>query len=158
MEKRSKILTIVSFLRVAPKTIDASLSLAREKNAELVVMFVIDNEYADKGSTTLQDLGWIGNKPSDNFYDSLLNEYHIQANMKLDDFRRRAKEENIPFRSIVRTGRLIDVTLSVAHLEEPDLIVVTRRKHSRLSRLIFGSLSNSLRRQVNCPVKGIDAE
>ena len=155
---QSKILTIVSFLRVAPKTIEASISLAKEKNAELVVMFVIDSEYADKVATTLQDLGWIGNKPSHNFYDSLLNEYRIQAETKLDEIARQAKLEKIPFRAIIRTGHLISVALQVAHLEEPDLIVITRRKHSKLSRFIFGSLSNSMRKKVNCPVKVIDAD
>jgi nucleotide-binding universal stress UspA family protein len=152
-----KILTIISFLRIAPETIDASIKLAKEKNAELVVMFVIDNEYADKVSTTLQDLGWIGNKPSDNFYASLLDEYRIQAEMKLEEISRRAKAENIPFRSFIKTGRLITVILKVAHLEQPDLIVITRRKHSKLSRLILGSLSNALRKKVSCPVKFIDA-
>jgi len=154
----NKILTIVSFLRIEPETIEASISLAKEKNAELVVMFVIDNEYADKVSTTLQDLGWIGNKPSDNFYDSLLQEYRVQAEMKLDEIARRAKAEEISFRTMIKTGRLITVILQVAHLEQPDLIVITRRKHSKLSRLILGSLSNSLRKKVTCPVKVIDAD
>ena len=155
---KSKILTIVSFLRIAPETVEASIRLAHEKDAELLVMFVLDSEYADKVATTLQNLGWIGSKPSEDFYESLLNEYRLQAKAKLADFEKRARQENIPFRSMIKSGRLIPVTLKVMHLEEPDLIVITRRKHSKLSRLIFGSLSNNLRKKVNCPVKVIDAD
>jgi nucleotide-binding universal stress UspA family protein len=153
-----KILTIVSFLRISPKTILESLSLAKENQADWIVMFVLDSDYADKVATSLQDLGWIGNKPSEDFYESLLKEYRLQAETKLEEIARQAKAQGIPFRSIIRSGRLLPETLKVTHLEEPDLIVITRRKHSRLSRLIFGSLSKSLQKKVSCPVKVIDAE
>lgn len=153
-----KILLIISFLRSSPKSIEEAIHLAKEKNAELLVFFVLDVEYADNIAHKLTDEGWIGGKPSEQFYTSLLKEYKLQAETKLHSIEQRAKELNVPVRSIMKSGAILTETMRLATLEDPDLIIISRRKRSSLSRLIFGSLVNALKRQANCEVKIIDAE
>ena len=153
-----KILLIISFLRSSPKTIEEALQLAKSENAELLVFFVLDVGYADRITTKLADEGWIGGKPSEQLYTSLLREYKLQAETKITAIEERAKEIDIPVRSMIKSGAVLDTTLAVAKEEKPDLIVITRRKRSSLSRLIFGSLANSLQSHVSAKVKIIDAE
>lgn len=153
-----KILLIISFLRNAPKSIEEAIHLAKEKNAELVVFFVLDVEFADKIVRKLTDEGWIGGRPSEQLYRSLLKEYKLQSEAKIREIEKRARENNVTVRSIIKSGSLLDETLKIVRLEEPDLIVISRRKRSNLSRLIFGSLVNALKKQVRCEVKIIDAE
>jgi len=153
-----KILLIISFLRSSKKTISEAIELAKKEDAELIVFFVLDMEYADKIVTKLTDEGWIGGKPSEQLYLSLLREYKLQAETKISDIEKSAQEHGVPVRAIIRSGAILHETLRLASLEDPDLIVVTRRKRSNLSRLIFGSMVKSLGKQVKCKVQIIDAE
>ncbi|MCG8603535.1 universal stress protein [bacterium] len=151
-----KILLMISFLRSSPKTIEEALRLAKSENAELLVFFVLDVDYADKIAHKLTDEGWIGGKPSEQLYTALLKEYKLQAEIKIDEIEDRAKVLNVPVRSKIKSGSVLASTLEIAKRENPDLIVITRRKRSSLSRLIFGSLVGSLKSKAACQVKIID--
>lgn len=153
-----KILLILSFLRRSSKTIDAAIQLAKEKNAELIIFFVLDIEYANNIARKLTVEGWIGEKPSEQLYISLLKEYKSQAEQLIAEIERRAKREKIATRSIIKSGAVLPETLRVASLEDPELIVITRRKRSSLSRLILGSAVKDLKKQAPCEVKIIDAD
>lgn len=157
-EFMKKVLLILSFLRSSPKTVEEALRIAKNNQAELVVFFVLDVEYADTIARKLTDEGWLGEKPSQQLYHSLLQEYQSQAERKIAEINRRAAELNIPMRAMIKSGSVLEETLRLASLEDPDLIVITRRKRSSLSRLIFGSMVKTLKEQVKCEVKIIDAE
>jgi len=154
----NKILLIVSFLRASDRTIDEAITLAKEQNAELVASFVIDAEYAEKIAHRLTNDGWIGMKPSEHLYRSILQEYKSQAEAKLAEIEQRARNAGVPVRSIIRRGVVLEETLKIARAEHPTIIVITRRKRSKLSRLIFGSLAKALEKQAECEVRVIDAE
>lgn len=156
--KMKKILLILSFLRASPKAVQEALHLAKERNAELIVFFVLDLEYSEKIVHKLTDEGWIGGRPSESFFQSLLKEYQLQAETKIREVEHSAREMNIPVRSMVRTGAILEETLRITAEENPDLILITRRKRSDLSRLIFGSLAKTLQKEAPCEVKIIDSD
>ncbi len=153
-----KILLILSFLRSSPKTVEEALALAKDNRAELILFFVLDVEYANTIVRKLAEEGWLGERPSQQLYNSLLQEYQSQAESKVAEIRQRAVELKVPVRAIIKSGSVLDETLRVASLEDPDLIVITRRKRSSLSRLIFGSMVKALKEQARCEVRIIDAE
>jgi nucleotide-binding universal stress UspA family protein len=152
----SKILLIISFLRRSLKTIDEAVNLAKERNAELIVFFVLDIEYANSIARKLTDEGWIGEKPSEQLYISLLKEYKLQAEQIITEIEKRARAEKISIRAMIKSGSVLTETLRLADLEDPELIVITRRKRSSLSRLIFGSAVKEIKKQAHCEVKIID--
>ena len=149
---------LVSFLRSSSKTIEDAMLLAKFENAELVLFFVLDMKYADNIANTLTSEGWIGSKPSEQLYLSLLKEYKMQAEAKIGRIQETAQQLDIPVRSVIRSGSVLEETLKMTEEEKPDLIVITRRKRSKLSRFIFGSMVSALIKQVDCPVKIIDSE
>ncbi len=149
---------LVSFLRSSSKTIEDAMLLAKFENAELVLFFVLDMKYADNIANTLTSEGWIGSKPSEQLYLSLLKEYKMQAEAKIGWIQETAQQLDIPVRSVIRSGSVLEETLKMTEEEKPDLIVITRRKRSKLSRFIFGSMVSALIKQVDCPVKIIDSE
>jgi nucleotide-binding universal stress UspA family protein len=67
-----------------------------------------------------------------------------------------AKSKGVDYKSIIKKGTFLDVTLSVAEKEQVNLILVTRRKRSRLSRFFFGSAVAELREKATCETKIID--
>ncbi|NIR47510.1 universal stress protein [candidate division KSB1 bacterium] len=153
-----KILLIISFLRRSPKTIEEAIKIAKENDGELIVFFVLDVDYANNVVDKLTDEGWIGGKPSEHLYTSLLKEYKLQAETQIESIEQRAREMGVPVRSIIKSGSVLKETLRLASLEDPDMIVITRRKRSSLSRLIFGSMVKTLREEAKCEVKIIDSQ
>jgi len=153
-----KILLILSYLRYTPDTVTQAIQIAKERNATLVVLFVVDIEFADGIVHKLSDEGWIGGKPSQQLYRSLLREYKLQAEDKVRQIETQAVEQGLSIRAIIKNGSVLQEVLKLAELEEPDMIIITRRHRSRLSRKILGSLPDALRKQVNCEVTIIDAD
>jgi len=153
-----KILLILSYLRYTQSTVTQAIRIAKEENAELIALFVVDIEFANGIVHKLTDEGWIGGKPSQQFYGSLLKEYELQAKDKIAEIEKQAAEHNIRMQAIIKNGPLLREVLKLVELEEPDLIMITRRRRSNLSRKILGSLPDALSKQVDCEVKIIDAD
>ena len=155
---QKKVLLILSFLRNTPKSVDEAIALAKELNAELVAFFILDIEFAEKIVHKLTDEGWIGGQPSEQLYRSLLREYKLQSQERLSEIEKRAMKENVPVRTLVRSGNLLQETLKLNAEEKPDMIVISRRRRSKLSRLILGSLVSALKEKVSCDVRIIEAD
>lgn len=153
-----KILLILSLLRNTPKIIEEAFRMAQAENAELLVLFILDTEYADKIVNKLTNEGWIGGRPSEHFLESLLLEYELQAKSKIQEIKTRAHKLKIPVRSIIKKGSILEDSLKVTQQEQPHIILIIRRKRSDLSRIIFGSLVKTLQKKAPCDVKIIDED
>jgi len=154
----SKILLLLSFLRRSPKCIELALQIAAERKSELIVLFVLDEEVMRTVTKKLTEDGWIGGKPSEQFVAALRQEYREQAQTKIQEVEEAARLKGISVRSFSREGNLVKETLALLEHEKIDLIIVTRRKRSRLSRFLFGSAVADLMMQSPCPVRVIDEE
>lgn len=153
-----KILLLLSFLRRSPQCIELALQIAAERRSELVVLFVLDEEVIRAVTKKLTEDGWLGGKPSEQFVEAWRREYHDQAQHKIQEVEEAALATGITVRSFLRQGNLVQEALALLEQEKIDLVIVTRRKRSRLSRLLFGSAVADLLQQAPCPVKVIDEE
>jgi nucleotide-binding universal stress UspA family protein len=153
-----KILLLLSFLRRSPKCIESALQIAAERKSELIVLFVLNEEIPQAVTRKLTEEGWMGGKPSEKFLEALRQEYQEQAQTKLREVEEAAKEKGIPVRAFSRQGNLVEEALALLEHEKIDLIIVTRRRRSRLSRFLFGSAVADLMKQAPCPVQVIDEE
>jgi nucleotide-binding universal stress UspA family protein len=152
------ILLLLSFLRRSPRCIELALQIAAERKSELIVLFVLDAEMIERLAHKLTEDGWIGGKPSEQFVAALRQEYREQAQAKIHEVETAAQVKAIPVRSFSREGNLAEEALALLDHEKIDLIIVTRRKRSRLSRFLFGSAVADLMKQAPCPVRVIDEE
>lgn len=71
-----------------------------------------------------------------------------------DAFRQRlhAASKNLPVFTHIGNGVADEVILTKAHELHPQLIIMGRHKHSRLERLFFGSITQSVMQKSNYPV------
>lgn len=152
----SKIMLLLSFLRRSPKCIDLALRIAAERKAELIVLFVLDAEVPHAVTRKLTESGWLGGKPSEQFLQALTQEYQEQAQTKIQEVEAAAAAKGIRVRSYSRQGNLVEEALAILEHEKIDLVIVTRRKRSRLSRFLFGSAVADLMQRAPCPVQVID--
>ena len=153
-----RIMLLLSFLRRSPKCTELALQMAAERQAELIVLFVLDEDVMTKVTKKLTEDGWIGGKPSEQFLVALRQEYREQAQTKIQEVEKAARLKGIALRSFSREGNLVDEALALLKEEKIDLVIVTRRKRSRLSRFLFGSAVADLMMQAPCPIQVIDEE
>jgi nucleotide-binding universal stress UspA family protein len=151
-----KILLILSTTRKSNKCIKEAVDIANKEKAKLVILFVVDYEVPQKIFDSLTEEGWIGGKTTENFFNAVLDEYSIQGKEKILEIEEAAKSNGVDYKSIIKRGTFLDVALSVAEKEQVNLILVTRRKRSRLSRFFFGSAVAELREKATCETKIID--
>ncbi|MBT3355354.1 MAG: universal stress protein, partial [Candidatus Scalindua sp.] len=133
-----KILLILSTTRKSDKCVKEAVDIASKENAKLIILFVVDNEVPQKIFDSLTEEGWIGGKTTENLYNAVLDEYSVQGKEKILEIEEAAKSKGVDYKSIIKRGTFLDVALSVAEEEQVSLILVTRRKRSRLSRYFFG--------------------
>ncbi len=151
-----KILLILSTTRKSDKCVKEAVDIASKENAKLIILFVVDNEVPQKIFDSLTEEGWIGGKTTENLYNAVLDEYSVQGKDKILEIEEAAKSKGVDYKSIIKRGTFLDVTLSVAEKEQVNLVLVTRRKRSRLSRYFFGSAVAELKEKVACETKIID--
>jgi len=153
-----KIMLLLSFLRRSPRCIELALQIAATRQAELLVLFVSDQEVPEAVTRKLTEEGWIGGKPSEQFLEALRQEYEAQGQTKLYEVEEAARAQGIPVRGFSRRGSFVAEALQLLRQEDASLIIVTRRKRARLSRWLFGSAVKDLINQAPCPVQVIDEE
>ncbi len=151
-----KILLILSTTRRSEKCINEAVDIASKENAELITLFVVDNEVPQKILDSLTEEGWIGGKTTENLFNAVLDEYSIQGKEKISEIEEVAKKKGVNYKSIIKSGAFLDVSLSVAEEENVGQVLVTRRKRSGLSRFFFGSAVAELKEKITCKVKIID--
>jgi len=151
-----KILLILSTTRKSNKCVKEAVDIACKENARLIILFVVDYEVPHKILDKLTEEGWLGRKPTETLFNAVLDEYSIQGRDKISEIEEMAKSSGIHYKSIVRKGKFVDEALAVVEKEKVDLIMVTRRRRSGLSRFIFGSAVAELKETANCKVKIID--
>lgn len=151
-----KILLILSTTRKSEKCIKEAVEIAGKENAKLITLFVVDHEVPQKILDSLTEEGWIGGKTTENLFNAVLDEYTIQGRDKIAEIEEVAKKKGVNYKSIIKRGTFLDVSLSVAEKEKVGMVLVTRRKRSGLSRFFLGSAVAELKEKVTCKVKIID--
>ncbi|GAX61664.1 universal stress protein and related nucleotide-binding proteins [Candidatus Scalindua japonica] len=151
-----KILLILSTTRKSDKSVEEAVEIASKENAKLINLFIVDYEVPQKIFDSLTEEGWIGGKTTKNLYNAVLDEYSVLGKEKILEVEEAARNKGINYKSIIKSGTFVDVALSVAEKEQVNMIIVTRRKRSHLSRFFFGSAVAELKEKVTCEIKIID--
>ena len=150
------ILLVLSTTRQSPKTIDAAFEKAKQEKSDLTALFVLDSEMPETIFEKLTDIGFTGDKPSQQLHDSILQEYRVRGDKKLKELEDVAESLNVSFKTIIREGDFAKECLTAISEEEADFVIITRKKRSSLSRFIFGSAISEINSKAQCEMLIID--
>lgn len=147
-----KILLLLSTTRESPKSVAKALELAQKDKAELLLLFILDDDLPLSIIDEMSEKAWVGGKPSRDLQISILRKYFSQGKEKLREIELEAERCGVPYRSIYARGGFAAVALGVIAREEVDLVIVARRKRSSLSRFIFGSPVAEIEKYSTCEI------
>lgn len=150
------ILLVLSTTRQSPKTAELAFEKARSEKSNLTALFILDSGMPDSIFEKLTDIGFTGEKPSRQLHDAILAEYRERGRKKLDELEKFSEKTGVFFESIIREGDFASECISVIKDKKIDFAIITRKKRSSLSRFIFGSPLDAIKKETQCEIIVVD--
>ncbi len=141
MDDINRILVVSRMTKFCQKAVHYGVSLARQYNAELIVLHVEYNPFGIKG--------W--NLPIvslEEDYKRLLQE----AKKDLDRIIARERTAGLPIREMIREGEPIKEILKVVKEDNIDLLVLLAHEEWHLEHFLFGRTNRELVRKMPCSI------
>lgn len=146
------LLLILTTTKDTPKAVDYAFKQAREQKARLEAFFVLDAKLPQSVIRKLTQEGFIGDTPSSDLAESLLEEYEQRGVRRLESIKERARREGVELHTSLRRGDVAEVCLAFIEEQKPQEVILPHMKQSRLSRFIFSSAVDKIQSGSTCPV------
>ena len=146
------LMLVLSPARHSPKSIDLALSLVQTSKRPLLAVFVMDMKVPDAISDHIVDIGFLGDKVSDQLESTIHREYESRGRRELEEVKERARELGIDCETLVRKGDFVEEILKIAEEKAIEDMVVSRAERSNISRKLFGSAVNELLGRATFPI------
>lgn len=153
-----KFLLVLSTTQQSSEAISYALSIAKNQDADLFVLFILDSIVPATIFEKLTDIGFIGDKPSSELKEAISNEYEEQAVQLLSDIKARAADKGISCKTFIERGDFTEKCLEAIARFAADMIILNRTRKSALSRLLIGSKIDRLLRKAPCEIKIFEGE
>lgn len=150
-------LLTLSMTAQAPGAIDMALDFAKQKRASLKVLFILDSSVPGAIFERLTDVGFIGDKPSQELQEAVESEYRKQAVQQLEEIKKAAVAKDVDCEILLEQGEFVEETLAEVAKCAADVLIVSRTRQSALSRMLLGSAVDKLIKQAPCEIKVFEA-
>ena len=137
----------------APNAIRYALRRAQELGGSLVALMVLDPELTRRVATTLTDVGFVGEKVSDNVVEALVREQQAQAQALLSQIAEQAKTECVAVIPLIEAGDASEICGRIIETYEVQAAVLVAEKRSWLTRFLSRSASVKLPALAGCEVR-----
>ena len=87
------LMLVLSPTRHSPKAVDLAVSMVQSSKRPLLAVFVIDTKVADAISGRIVDIGFLGDKVSDQLEAAILKEYEARGRRELEEVRDKYGDE-----------------------------------------------------------------
>jgi len=159
MLRIKKILAPTDLMESSLAGIKYAISLARDHDAEVVVVHVADDTLMPRIGMTPYQAEMLTRRRWAVVGEGILSLIEKELRKKdllLDDFLTRHIEPEVlrsaKLKRVTKLGEVVAEIVSVAAEEECDLIVMASRGRGWLARTVSGSLSEKVARKAPCPV------
>lgn len=147
------VLLVVPPAADAPNAVAYALRRAKEIGGGLVGVAVLDPDLTQRVATTLANVGFVGEKVSENVVDALAREQHAHAQALLNQIAEQAKKEGVTFTPVVEDGDPSEVCGRIVETHNVQSVVLVAEKRSWLTRLLSRSVAMKLPALAGCEVK-----
>lgn len=152
----SNVLLLLSPEIEAPNAVACAIERAREIGGGLIAVAVLDPQLTERVASTLANVGFVGEKVSENVMQTLQREQRAQAQSLLNRIEEQARNYGIAFRAKIEEGDPGEVCAALVRQHDVATAVLVAEKRSWLTRLLSRSAPMNLSALVGCEVKVMD--
>ena len=152
------IMLVISTTRQSPTTITHALERAETTNEPLHVLFILDSEVPNSIFDNLTEMGFVGERPSQQLTDAIIREYRDLGGAKITEVEKLANERKLPVTTELLEGDFLSTCINRINCLGVGEVILTRRKRGNISRYLFGSAVKDLAEKACCPVTIIDED
>lgn len=149
-----KILLLLSQERHKPEAIQFCLDrLIQEEEGEIMSVYILDPKFSSKIENYLSESTFVADKPGQEVSEALHKEYEKRGKESLNDICKEFKSAGIPCQTISKLGDYFELARDTAREFEPDLLVITEKKTSIVSKIFRSTDERKLKNLVKCEIK-----
>ena len=151
------VLLLMPSNRESPNAAREAIALAKARGARLAVVAVLDPELLDRVSTTLSDVGFMGEKVGDQVRETLWREYRSRAEHLARGVAEQAQREGVTAEAHVEEGDPSEICSRVVPQLHIGVAVLAAERRSWLTRLLSRTALR-LPALAGCEVRVIEEE
>jgi len=152
------IMLVLSTTRQSPATVTHALERADTTKEPLHILFILDSEIPNSIFDNLTEMGFVGERPSQQLTDAIIREYRDLGGAKISEIEKLAKQRKLAVTTELLEGDFLSTCINCINRLSAREVVLTRRKRGNLSRYLFGSAVKDLASKACCPVTIIDED
>jgi len=132
---------------MSQNSVEHAMRICKSENLPLHVIFILDSELPDSIFDKLTMEGYLGERPGKIVHQAVLQEYEIKGRAKIEELCNLTKEKDLECNTVFQKGNFLENCRKIISEREIKHIIITRLKRSSLSRFIFGSAIDQLKKE-----------
>jgi nucleotide-binding universal stress UspA family protein len=137
----------------APNAVAYAIDRARNLGGELIALAVVDPSTHQRVATALSDVGFVGERVSEDVMEALEKEQRGFADLQLAQVRAEAERAGVPVSVRIEAGDPGEVTPRICTRHQVALVVLVAEKRSWVTRFLSRSTPVKLPALASCEVK-----
>lgn len=134
-----------------------AIAAAKDRGGRLLVVVALDPQVLDGVCATLSNVGFMGEKVSDQVQDTLLREYRNRAAEMAEEIAREAQAAGVPAESKFEEGDPSEICRRMIPSNDVALAILVAEKRSWLARLLARS-SLQVPTLAGCEIRVIEED
>lgn len=155
-ESDKVILLVLTTSRQSPKTIELAINEAKAQSAKLHVLFMVESETPDNIFSRLTNTGFIGEKPSHEISSAIMDEYQKRAEAMIKEVEQMSEAAGLQVSSRLKGGDFVSCCMNEISVMAVNKVILTRKRRSSISRYLFGSPVDRLKKLSRCEVRVVE--
>jgi len=147
-----KTLLVLSTSGTPDEVINYAVARAKKEGLGLIALYILDTGLASSVFDTFSDVGFIGEKPSEELSEALMKEYRQRGYEELGRVQVRAMEEAVEYDPVMEQGDYVQKTLEFIRDRDVSVAVLIQRKKSDLFKYFKRSHADEVREKAACEV------
>lgn len=136
----------------AEMALDYAVEKAAEKGSTLVALYILEQGLTNEVFDTFTDIGFIGDRPSEEITESLMREYRQRGYEELGRVQVKAMEAGVPFEPLMIQGEYVSEVLNAIERFEVSLAVLVKRKKKAFVKYFSKSHVEEVKQNAPCEV------
>lgn len=143
------VLLVLTGTGTPDKAIEYAASTAAKEKARLVALYILEEGLANEVFDTFTDIGFIGDKPSQELSESIMKDYRQRGYEELGRVQIKAMEEGVEFEPLMEQGEFVSkVVEQIGRWDASIAVLVRRKKKGRLFKYFSRSLADEVKQKA----------